>query len=346
MKFYFFPLLLLLTLLSSCNGVDHFVNGVSGGANEVLFVVSKADYQTPAGKAAFDVLNTDVDHLPQSEPMFNISRVIPSVFKNSQLNSTRNIVFLTLDSTRYTTPKIRLVRNQYANTQTSVIITAPNSKSVAEKIEERGPRIIEFFREAELQRLTNYYLKQYSQKSYDAAYKKFGIQLCLPQGLDKMKTDANFLWISNGSQGARKDIVIYSYPYTSQDQLTVEALNKKRDTILGQQITGRFEGSKMGTEYRYFPPTGKVINLHGEYCMEIHGLWRMLDGEAMGGPYVSHTQIDEIHNRVITIEGYVFAPSRQKRNLVRQIEAMLNTTRMPQEINQINIIQQKTKTKN
>ena len=61
----------------------------------------------------------------------------------------------------------------------------------------------------------------------------------------------------------------------------------------------------------------------------------MFNGGSMGGPFYSHTRVDEINQRVITVEGFVFAPGTKKRNHIRQLEAAVYTVKLPQEINAI-----------
>ena len=65
--------------------------------------------------------------------------------------------------------------------------------------------------------------------------------------------------------------------------------------------------------------------------METRGLWKMLDGEAMGGPFVSLTRLDPVNGRVVTAEAFLFAAGQKKRNALRQIEAILYTLAMPNE---------------
>ena len=67
--------------------------------------------------------------------------------------------------------------------------------------------------------------------------------------------------------------------------------------------------------------------------MEARGLWRM-KGDFMGGPYVSHTRLDENNQRIITAEIFVYSPDKMKRNLVRQMEASLYTLKLPNEVQQ------------
>ena len=54
-----------------------------------------------------------------------------------------------------------------------------------------------------------------------------------------------------------------------------------------------------------------------------------MKGDFMGGPYVSHTRLDEKNQRIITAEIFVYSPDKMKRNLVRQMEASLYTLKLP-----------------
>ena len=57
---------------------------------------------------------------------------------------------------------------------------------------------------------------------------------------------------------------------------------------------------------------------------ELRGLWRT-EKAFMGGPFLSYTVLDEKRNRIITAEGFVFAPSLDKRNYVRELQAIIQT---------------------
>jgi hypothetical protein len=89
----------------------------------------------------------------------------------------------------------------------------------------------------------------------------------------------------------------------------------------------------MGTELKYAEPEFKEIWVNGGYCAELKGLWKIFNGGGMGGPFYSHTRLDEINQRVITIEGFVFAPGTTKRNHIRYLESVLYSAKLPQEIN-------------
>jgi hypothetical protein len=88
----------------------------------------------------------------------------------------------------------------------------------------------------------------------------------------------------------------------------------------------------MGTEYKFMPPQMRTILVQDSIlAYEIRGLWRIQNGEAMGGPYVSHTRLDHINGRVVTAETFIFAAGQKKRNALRQAEAILYTLQLPED---------------
>ena len=55
----------------------------------------------------------------------------------------------------------------------------------------------------------------------------------------------------------------------------------------------------------------------------------MKNGIAMGGPFVSVTALNEKENKIITVEGFVFAAGEDKRNYVRQLDAIVLSLAFP-----------------
>ena len=81
----------------------------------------------------------------------------------------------------------------------------------------------------------------------------------------------------------------------------------------------------MTTEYRVQPPMARPIKLeNGRDAMEIRGLWRV-EGNYMGGPFVSVSTLDTVNRRIVTAEVFLYAPNKYKRNLLRRLEANLYT---------------------
>ena len=93
-------------------------------------------------------------------------------------------------------------------------------------------------------------------------------------------------------------------------------------------MPGTFPGSYMATDTAWVTYTPTTVN--GKYCGVLRGLWYM-KGDMMGGPFVSHARLDEKNNRVVVVEGFVFAPETDKRNFIRRVESALYTLRLPGE---------------
>ena len=70
------------------------------------------------------------------------------------------------------------------------------------------------------------------------------------------------------------------------------------------------------------PPEYKQIGFSGQYAIEGRGLWKF-QTPIMGGPYISLTVVDEKKGRVITVDGYAFAPKFDKKDFMLDIEAIV-----------------------
>ena len=122
-------------------------------------------------------------------------------------------------------------------------------------------------------------------------------------------------------------IVLYSYPYTDKKTFTLEYFLNKRDSVMKVNIPGGREGSYMTTQRDFVYV--KDATVQGKYAQVARGLWRV-QGDRMGGPFVSHSRVDEVNGRVIVAEAFIYAPESLKRDLMRRMEAALYTLQLPQ----------------
>ncbi|MDX9729940.1 MAG: DUF4837 family protein, partial [Bacteroidales bacterium] len=60
--------------------------------------------------------------------------------------------------------------------------------------------------------------------------------------------------------------------------------------------------------------------------IEMRGLWT-LEGGFMGGPFISYAFIDSASSRAVVVTGFVYAPREEKRELLRQVEALMYTVK-------------------
>jgi hypothetical protein len=80
------------------------------------------------------------------------------------------------------------------------------------------------------------------------------------------------------------------------------------------------------TTFREYPPKITETSLSDKYATKLIGLWN-IEGALMGGPFVTYAFLNTEGNRVYYLHGFVFAPGKDKRNYLRQVEAIIRSAR-------------------
>ena len=132
-----------------------------------------------------------------------------------------------------------------------------------------------------------------------------------------------------------ENICMYSYPYEGPETFNKEYILHKRDSVMEKNLPGEKPGMYMQTDT--LCTMIKPIVVHGMYAMETRGLWIMKD-DCMGGPFVSHSRVDTEANKVLVVEGFVYAPEKMKRGLMRRLEGSLYTLMLPEEQDNMSIV--------
>jgi hypothetical protein len=79
----------------------------------------------------------------------------------------------------------------------------------------------------------------------------------------------------------------------------------------------------MVTEEAYSPYFSKII-LAGNNAFETKGTWQMKN-DFMSGPFINYAIFDKAHKRILVLEGFCYAPSKEKRDLMFELEAMIKS---------------------
>lgn len=326
---FYFTMLVLSLLLTSCGGGKKGRKGMltptsSGRAYEVLVVIDQDMWERPAGRALYNVLDSDVPGLPQSERSFRMMYTDPANY-DATLKIVRNIIVVDVQNI-YTQPKMKYSKDVYAYPQAILTIQAPDEESFGEYVTQHKLAIIDFFTRAEMNRQIAVLEHDHNNFVYNEVKKMFGCEVWVPGGLASHKIGENFFWAGTNAATGDQNFVIYSFPYRDKNTFTKEYYMQKRDSVMKVNIPGAREGMYMATDTLLSDV--KPITVQDAYALEARGLWR-IHGDFMGGPYVSHMRLDEKNQRVIVAEIFVYSPDKLKRNLVRQMEASLYTLRLP-----------------
>ncbi len=299
----------------------------SGMPYEMLVVMDDEQWERPLGRAVFNVLDSDVPGLPQSERSFRISRVAPDGFNSNMFRIMRNVIKVDIQNI-YTQPKFKFARNVYSYPQMIMTLQAPDEESLTEYINNNQQSIIDFFTKAEMNREIENLRERHNPEVSRLAEEILDVDIWVPWELNKFKRGKDFLWASTNVGKKDMNLVLYSYPYTDKNTFTLDYFLQKRDSVMKANIPGGPKGSYMTTNHDYvYVEDGTV---RGKYAQIARGLWR-IQGDRMGGPFVSHSRVDEANGRVVVAEAFIYAPESLKRDLLRRMEAALYTLQLPQQ---------------
>lgn len=288
-------------LLAACGGRRSMLPDSGGRPFEVV-VVNDSD------SIVARALGGDVAALPQMEPQFDVSevRIKPQNVGASVLRYSQSLVVVDIDGRQFGRVSVRYERNVYAEPQIIVHVSAPSADALRREL--RHSDVASILLKHEIAAAVGRLRRRRNPKMEAEVKRMFGIDMAVPADMACSKRGRDFLWISNNSPTAMQNICVY--------------LTDSRDSVMRANIKGETDSMYVVTAQ------GSVITssvrLRGRTVKVRRGLWEM-KGDAMGGPFVSHT-VGMGHGRPdVTVEAFVYAPGRKKRNLLMQTEAALWT---------------------
>lgn len=248
------------------------------------------------------MLTADVPALPQSEPMFNIIQV-----KKGRLGGSYLLVRtrITVDvNPRHAGYAVKKSTDEKAAPQLILRIQARSVEELRKHLD--GEKLRELIDRSELQNLAS---RIHRNDTMQAKVKRlFGIGMKAPLDMNASKQGKDFLWISNNANTGMQSLLFMRVKGKEQNaKKTPGCLQQTVDSILRKNMPGETDSMYM------------VVPRLAE-----RGLWEM-KGDAMGGPYVMKTAVRK--NEDIIVIGFVYAPEMKKRNLIKQLEAVLTTVK-------------------
>jgi hypothetical protein len=292
---------------------------VTGKSGEIVVVINDALYKGNVGDTLKTILNDTQIGLPQDEPLFDILQISHNEF-SSMFKTHRSILDIRVSSD-VKENKIFVKDELYAKTQSFMKIEAKSSRELIKLLEENRNNIISYFHVGERDRKIKIFKKNAVQEIFENLKEREKFMMSFPSGYTINKEINDFLWVSKETPSTSQGMFIYSYDYTSEDQFTKEKVIQRRDSILRKYVPGPKEGSYMTTE-KNFPISNRQFDFQGNYALETRGLWKV-QNDFMGGPFLNITFLDQKNNRVICMDSYVYYPNHDKRELLRELEAIM-----------------------
>lgn len=324
MKIFFNNIIIFTTIalaVISCgnSGKKALLPNVSGKAGEVLVVINKSDWEGVLGKDVRKNLKQDCPFLPQKEPLFTVAYVQPNQF-SQMFKIHRNILDFQIDP-QITKNAVIYKQDVWAAPQSVIQITAQTADSAMTVFENHRNEILSFIEQAEMDRIIANAKKFEEIALADSVSSMVNGKMHFPTGYKLKKKTKDFIWIADEKQYVNQGIFIYRYPAEKEDNFTVSNIIKHRNEIMKANVPGMFENTYMTTS-EFCTPQVSFKKYRKLNFAETRGFWEV-HKDYMGGPFVSHSFYSLDGKYIIVLESFVYAPKYDKRQYLRQVEALL-----------------------
>jgi hypothetical protein len=312
----------LIISISACDAPEMPLPGITGKAGELVVVMNESDWNSAAGDTVFNTLAAHVYGLPQAEPTFNVVHIKSSAFTKI-FQSHRNILIANIGKEH--TKKIEMKTDVWSTPQVVIELWASSDAEFIELFGTNQKQIIGHVLKKEQDRIQRSYNAQLNNDVVGPVKDKWGLTLSVPKGYNIVRNEDDFSWIRYETKDVTQSILVYSEPYTKQNTFTAEGMVEVMDAYGKRYIPGPDEGTFM-TTFMEYPPMMEESTIADAYASKLVGLWNV-EGALMGGPFVTYAFLDPSGKRVYYLHGFVFAPGKNKRNYLRQVEAIIKSVR-------------------
>lgn len=345
---------MLVLLLTACDQDTEKKLGLlppaQGAFYELILVMDTIQRNGPLGDAVKALLAEDMPGMYGTEPYFTVRYIEPYKFGGLLKEFATIITVMTLDNSRSAGQRMKSMfspeslqkiqqdtaffmqaqQDQYAAGQTILNLFGRNEAELIRHLRSQKTRLRSFLLKREIERLQARITKDGGEDDLARLVaRRSGVQLHLPKGYQLAKETAagkaGFVWLRYPEAVLDLNIMISWMPYEAQTQFAPEAITARRDTLTAQHIFG---DPANPASYVLIEPEVPVHteaqDFKGMYAVEARGMWRTAT-RTMGGNFVSLTLLDQARQRVVTLDGFTYAPHTSKRQILREMEAVLRT---------------------
>lgn len=228
----------------------------------------------------------------------------------------------------------------HAQPQLVMMLTAPSRKVLLKRLDKYQTAILKPFDEQENRAIEKKVFSGGTKKGLiDELQNNAGYYFLLPMGYDKERTYFDkatnsrlqeaglnhFAWYSLGTGETVSNVMTYDRPYTDS-MLTKKGLIRIRNQVTKQFVKGSGENVYMSVEDRYtdVPLIFKKQTINDRTVYTLKGLWRMKN-DFMGGPFRLFAIPDKANDRIVFMDGFVYAAGEDKKPLMKRVEAIMRS---------------------
>lgn len=312
----------LLFCVIICIGCSDYNNlePSKGDTNQLTIVIEDALWNGEVGDSLRKKLAVTVKGLPQEEPLFNL--VQRSNNNGDAVYCKNRNVFIVERSEENT---FQVTQDDFAQNQNVIYLSAESINDIICLFEEKCDTIIKVIK--------NFEIKETQKKialsllDDNKIKQKFGVMLDVPSDYRKVLEDSLFVWYKKDQQHGSYNLIVYQTPYYN-DNGSAEIISRivqERDMIGNRYIHSEDNNVKdhMITEESY-TPYFFTESLSKKQTYITKGTWEF-EKIFMSGPFINYTFYDKENNRNVVVEGFAYAPSAPKRDMMHELEAIIRS---------------------
>jgi hypothetical protein len=345
--FYFLSTISFIYLLVGC---DSALRPATGLEDEIYVVADSSEYEQvkTALQSTFEIeINT-----PQPEKLFTLKRVSPAEIE--RIERKKNILIVApLNSGSYTSQYINSIidssvkkkletdnnfilskHDLWAKDQLVTVLTAPNMQELEFKILKNKDNLLYEYQKMSNDRLKeSLYNPHYERKAIEGKLlKEYGWIIYVQADFKLAKDDpkGRFVWLRRSIGGdMERWIFVHWIDNASPAYLNADSIKAIRNRVTKKYYRTTDDSSYVVVADSFYTTT--EVNFNNRYAIFTQGLWD-LNIKGMGGPFINYSFYDEKTQRFYMLDGSIYAPKYYKRNLIQQVDVLLQSFRTKAEL--------------
>ena len=314
----YFILFFVSVFFISCNQQNENTKETNGKINSISVIIDDLLWNAEIGDSIRNKFASPVIGLPQEEPLFTINQY-PVKLMEGFMTDSRNIIVIKKDAKE----AFKIEKNKIATPQNVFYISGKAADDILCLIQKNAAEIIKTIHQTEIEECQR--LNRKSLLSPQFFTDSFNIKFEIPSSYQLMVRKENFMWFKKEIISGNTSILLYQVPISSIETKRdkVSQIIKMRDSIGKLYIHGKELNTDMITEEAYAPYFSNIVLNHTK-AYETKGTWE-LKNDFMSGPFINYAIVDKENNRILVLEGFCYSPSKEKRDLMLELEAIIKS---------------------
>jgi len=312
----------LFFCLISCKKTETAIENSIGETNSVIVVIDDWLWKGEVGDSIRKKLTSAIEGLLEEEAIFNLRQ---HTEKNGDDDFCKNRNIIIVEKSINNFFEVRY--NDFALNQNVIYLSGKNTSDILYLLEKNTDSIISTIQNFEIRETQNKIAL--TTLDFRKIREHFRISLAIPSGFEYVSEQNNFIWLKKENLSGSSSLLIYQtkVPVYSSESEIVNKIIERRDSIGKRYIQSQEDENNcyMITEKAY-TPYFKSIWIENKKTFETKGIWEIKDVH-MSGPFINYTILDIENDRALVLEGFVYAPSTSKRDIMHELEAIIKSVK-------------------